>query len=70
MDKANDNGKMAPIGISIRNGPVEEMDLDEPAANGTSKRKARASMTNGKSYKDSSDEEDEEPLVGHFTVAT
>ncbi len=53
-------------GISIRNGPMEEMDIDGPENNGkaSNKRKARASMGNGKSYKEESDEdEDGKPLV-------
>ena len=67
MDKANpdpDSENAAP-GISIRNGPMEEMDIDkpesrEPETNG--KRKSRHS--NAKSYKESSeDEEDDKPLV-------
>ncbi|CAF9921993.1 MAG: DNA topoisomerase 1 [Heterodermia speciosa] len=62
MDKANKAANNAPAGISIRNGPVDEMDLDEPTANGTSKRKARGSMGNGHSYKEMSEEEDEKPL--------
>ncbi|KAL8730773.1 MAG: hypothetical protein Q9166_003843 [cf. Caloplaca sp. 2 TL-2023] len=62
MDAANKPIKHAAPGISIRNGPVENMEIDEqPEANG--KRKARASMSNGVSYKDSSDDsEDEKPL--------
>jgi DNA topoisomerase I len=58
-------------GISIRNGPVEEMDVDDvdkaPRTNGVvvAKRKARSSVTNGKSYKDdtSSESDDNKPLV-------
>ena len=54
-------------GISIRNGPMEEMDIDDHEQNGkaSNKRKARASMGNGKSYKEISDEDDEDgkPLV-------
>jgi DNA topoisomerase-1 len=69
-DKAMDkevpsNGHVEP-GISIRMGPVDDMDLDEPATNGNAngKRKARSSITNGKSYKDhSSSDEDDKPLV-------
>lgn len=70
-DKAMDkqvpsNGHVEP-GISIRMGPVDDkMDIDEPAANGNAnaKRKARSSITNGKSYKDvSSSEDDDKPLV-------
>ena len=68
MDKANPDAdaKNAAPGISIRNGPLEEMDIDkpenrEPKTNG--KRKSRHS--NAKSYKESSDEgeEDDKPLV-------
>ena len=66
MDKANKAAKNAPAGISIRNGPVDKMDLDEPTANGTSKRKARGSMGNGHSYKEMSEEEDDKPLVCHI----
>ncbi|KAL8813028.1 MAG: hypothetical protein Q9223_007150 [Gallowayella weberi] len=60
MDAANRSVSHAAPGISIRNGPVEEMDVDEPSG----KRKARSSMTNGASYKDASDEssDDEKPL--------
>jgi DNA topoisomerase-1 len=59
-------------GISIRMGPVDaedKMDVDAPETNGNSngKRKARSSITNGKSYKDaSSSEEDDKPLVSRF----
>ena len=69
-DKAMDkevpsNGHVEP-GISIRMGPVDDMDVDAPATNGNAnaKRKARSSITNGKSYKDaSSSDEDDKPLV-------
>lgn len=69
-DKAMDkqvpsNGHVEP-GISIRMGPVDEMDVDAPATNGAAngKRKARTSIPNGRSYKDaSSSEEDDKPLV-------
>jgi hypothetical protein len=69
-DKAMDkqvpsNGHVEP-GISIRMGPVDDMDVDAPATNGNAngKRKARSSITNSKSYKDaSSSEEDDKPLV-------
>jgi DNA topoisomerase-1 len=71
-DKAMDeqvpsNGHVEP-GISIRMGPVDAMDVDAPATNGANgKRKARASLTNGKTYKDaSSSEEDDKPLVRSF----
>ncbi|KAH7399609.1 eukaryotic DNA topoisomerase I [Pyrenochaeta sp. MPI-SDFR-AT-0127] len=58
------NGHVEP-GISIRMGPVDDMDVDAPATNGNAngKRKARTSITNGKSYKDaSSSEDDDKPL--------
>ncbi|KAF2200199.1 hypothetical protein GQ43DRAFT_84080 [Delitschia confertaspora ATCC 74209] len=58
------NGDVDP-GVSIRNGPVEEMDVDTPQVNGNTngKRKSRGSLTNGKSYKEaSSSEEDDKPL--------
>ncbi|KAL9025414.1 MAG: hypothetical protein Q9196_005760 [Gyalolechia fulgens] len=59
MDAAIKPAKHAAPGISIRNGPVEDMDVDgKPEANG--KRKARASTSNGVSYKDASDDEDDE----------
>lgn len=60
------NGQLEP-GISIRMGPVTEMDVDEPATNGfaNGKRKSRASI-NGKGYKEaSSSDEDDKPLVRH-----
>lgn len=72
MDKANPTPKNAAPGISIRNGPLVEMDIDEPNANGleannhvNSKRKARNSTGNRKSYKEASeDDDDDKPLVG------
>lgn len=75
MDKANPAGNNIAPGISIRNGPVEEMDVDGPSRhgqgpNGTIKRKVRNSNGNGnrKNYKEASDdEEDDRPLVGCFT---
>ncbi|KAF2025223.1 hypothetical protein EK21DRAFT_104108 [Setomelanomma holmii] len=69
-DKAMDkqlpasNGHVEP-GISIRMGPVDDkMVVDEPATNGTAnaKRKARSSITNGKSYKNASSSDDDKPL--------
>ena len=66
MDKANPDLVNGAPGISICNGPVEEMVIDRPEVNGmaTTKRKARASLGKGKSYKEASDEEDDEkPLV-------
>lgn len=63
MDAANKPAKHAAPGISIRNGPVEDMDIDgHTGVNG--KRKARASNSNGVSYKDASDDSDDnKPLV-------
>ena len=66
LDKANPAAKNAAPGISIRNGPVDMMDVDPPHMNGTNgKRKARNSTGVGKTYKEASDseEEDEKPLV-------
>ena len=70
IDKANPSPKNAAPGISIRNGPMVEMEIDEPVMNGTDvnerasgKRKARNSTGQRKSYKEASDEEDEKPLV-------
>lgn len=71
VDKAMDKAQPASngaVGISIRNGPVEEMDIDQPQVNGT-KRKARASTS--KSYKEDSDGSEDAPLVRvvtHFTT--
>jgi DNA topoisomerase-1 len=72
-DKAMDkqvpsNGHVEP-GISIRMGPVEDMDVDAPDTNGNAngKRKARGSIANSKSYKDaSSSEDDDKPLVRYL----
>ncbi|KAK7191677.1 hypothetical protein DPSP01_008096 [Paraphaeosphaeria sporulosa] len=57
------NGHVEP-GVSVRMGPIEPMDVDLPATNGTvnGKRKARNSITNGKSYKEASSDEDDKPL--------
>ena len=67
MDKANPPAAHAAPGISIRNGPVDEMEIDGPVLNGNAngKRKARSSMGNVKSYKEASGEdgEDGKPLV-------
>jgi len=67
-DAAPSNGHVEP-GISIRMGPVENMEVDAPVTNGNGdtngKRKARNSIAEGKSYKDasSSDDDDDKPLV-------
>lgn len=70
VDKANPAPKNAAPGISIRHGPMVEMEIDEPAVNRTDvngnasgKRKARNSTGQRKSYREASDEEDEKPLV-------
>jgi DNA topoisomerase-1 len=48
-------------GISLRNGPVDEMDVDTPATANGIKRK---SSMNGKSYKDNTESDDDDvPLV-------
>ena len=66
VDKANPPAQNGAAGISVRNGPVEEMETDKPQANGTAgKRKSRGSLGNGKSYKEASEDDDEDdiPLV-------
>jgi len=68
MDNASTNGSSTPLpaGVSIRNGPVidDEMEIDAPAAtNGNTKRKARNSTSNAVTYKDESDDSDAIPLV-------
>lgn len=67
MDKANPPVANGAPGISIRNGPMDEMEIDGPEMKGhiSNKRKARASTGNGKSYKEASEEEEEDnvPLV-------
>ena len=69
MDKANPPAQNGAAGISIRNGPIEEMDIDEPHVNGNAagKRKSRGSMSKGKPYKEASDEDEDDdvPLVRH-----
>ena len=66
MDRAlPSNGKVLP-GISIRNGPIQEVDTSMPDANGVEtpvKRKVRKSLTRP-SYADAeTSEEDDKPLV-------
>jgi DNA topoisomerase-1 len=65
MDKASAKAHNAPAGISIRNGPVldDKMDVDEPATNGTAKRKARTSTSKPVNYHDEESEEDLKPSV-------
>jgi DNA topoisomerase-1 len=69
VDRAMDsetpsNGHVEP-GVSIRMGPVENMDVDEPVTNGklNGKRKSRGSLNNNKTYKEASGSEEEQPLV-------
>lgn len=60
------NNHPLPAGVSIRNGPVieDEMDIDAPATNGNAKRKARSSISKAVTYKDDSEEDsDAVPLV-------
>lgn len=64
------NGAYAPAGVSIRNGPVEEvMDVDATATNG--KRKARLSAGKPVNYNDngSASDEDEKPLAKRQRVS-
>ena len=71
IDTAMDNEASASDGavkpcISMAFGPADDnMDIDQPATNGASANgKRKASMTNGKSYKDASESEsDDAPLV-------
>ncbi|KAJ4316924.1 DNA topoisomerase 1 [Neodidymelliopsis sp. IMI 364377] len=67
VDKAMDkqvpsNGHVEP-GISIRMGPVDDMDVDTNG-NANGKRKSRGSIPTGKSYKEqsSSEDDDDKPL--------
>jgi len=64
MDKATAKSTIGPAGVSVRNGPVieDKMDVDGPATNGTTKRKARASTGKPVKYDDNSSESDV-PLV-------
>ncbi|KAI9828691.1 MAG: DNA topoisomerase 1 [Thelocarpon impressellum] len=65
MDEADPPHNGVRPGISIRNGPLEKMELDPPATNGANigKRKARESITKAMNYNEStSDEEDDKPL--------
>ena len=68
MDNADPPQKGVKPGISIRNGPADEMDIDGHATNGTAgKRKARQSAGEVKDYRESSDDEDDKPLVHALT---
>jgi DNA topoisomerase-1 len=65
MDKADAKFNHVPSGVAVRNGPVVEdkMEVDEPATNGNTKRKARTSTSKAPKYADSESEEDAIPLV-------
>lgn len=65
------NGHVNP-GVSVRMGPVDVMDVDEPEhegpqvnGNASGKRKSRGSLNQIKSYKEASesDQDDDKPLV-------
>ena len=67
MDKAVPSSGAVQPGISIRNGPVEQMDtlmtdVNEIQTNGHTKRKVRESL-NKPSYADAESSDDDEPLV-------
>jgi DNA topoisomerase I len=71
MDKASSaKAHNAPAGVSIRNGPVldDKMDVDEPATNGTAKRKSRTSNSKSVKYNDEESEEDLKPSVCKIPV--
>lgn len=65
MDRAFPDKHTGLAGLSVRNGPVrdDDMDIDAPVTNGASKRKSRSSINNV-SYKDDSESDDGAPLVG------
>ncbi|KUJ22287.1 putative DNA topoisomerase 1 [Mollisia scopiformis] len=65
MDQAGSSKSNLPAGISIRNGPVidDEMDVDAPTTNGHAKRKSRTSTSKAVKYHDDTDESDDEPLA-------
>ena len=62
MDRAAPKGSTGLAGLSERNGPVDEMDLDAPTTNGAHKRKSRSSMSKVVNYRDDSGS-DGPPLV-------
>ena len=53
------NGTVQP-GISMAMGPVQDMDVDKPTTNGTTAAKRKSSMGHGKTYKESSDSNDDD----------
>lgn len=69
MDRESD-GEGNATGISLKNGPLEQMDIDEPKVNGVindgvtaGKRKARQSLSNGKKALGSAGDGNEKPSV-------
>ncbi|KAJ4206297.1 DNA topoisomerase 1 [Fusarium falciforme] len=65
MDRSMPRDAAKLVGLSVRNGPVQDdpMDVDGPVTNGATKRKSRTSITKV-NYKDNdSDSEDGAPLV-------
>ena len=63
MDKEQPAANGA-VGISIRNGPVDEMDVDSPQLNGHTLAKRKARNSTAKSYKEDSNESDDDaPMV-------
>ncbi|KAG9975326.1 hypothetical protein KCU78_g22725, partial [Aureobasidium melanogenum] len=52
-------GELNP-GVSLRMGPVDEMEVDPPATNGNGTK--RKSAMNGKSYKDATESEDDDDV--------
>lgn len=62
LDKQIPSGSNVRPGISVRNGPVDAMDVDKGAMNGVNgKRKSRGSVV--QKYRESSASEDDKPLV-------
>ena len=73
MDKALPSNAVVQPGISIRNGPVEQVDTlmtdgNEALTNGHSKRKVRESL-NKPSYAEAESSDDDEPLVRAKTIS-
>lgn len=72
MDHDTTSDSVKP-GVSMAFGPVDDkMEVDQPATNGASANgKRKASLANGKNYKDASDsEEDDVPLVSSAVGAS
>ena len=74
MDKTLPPSSDIQPGISIRNGPIQEIEMAD--ANGvetngdTTKRKSRGTMHRPSYAEAESSEEDDKPLVGHRVIAT